>query len=327
MKKISKILALCGILFLSSGVRAQHTYTNPVMDFDMPDPTVISADDGYFYLYATEGHGYSIPIVRSSDLVNWERIGAAFSKETRPTFEPKGGLWAPDINRLKKQYLLYYSMSYWGGSKTCGIGVATADSPQGPFKDHGPLFRSNTIDVFNSIDPEFVREKGRNYLFWGSFWGIYAVELTKDGLAVKAGSRPKQIAGGAFEAAYVHKRDGYYYLFASIGSCCEGLNSTYTTVVGRSRSLMGPYTDKSGKGMLDNGYEVVIRRSDRFVGPGHNSDIVTDKAGDDWLLYHAVDSRDPRGRKLLLDKIEWVDGWPTVRDGRPSDTPQPTPLF
>ena len=297
------------------------------MDFDMPDPTVICADDGCFYLYATEGHGYSIPIVRSSDLVNWERVGAAFSKETRPTFEPKGGLCAPDINRLKKQYLLYYSMSYWGGGETCGIGVATADSPQGPFQDHGPLFRSNTIGVFNSIDPEFVREKGRNYLFWGSFWGIYAVELTKDGLAVNAGCKPKQIAGRAFEATYIHKRDGYYYLFASIGSCCEGLNSTYTTVVGRSRNLMGPYTDKSGKGMLDNGYEVVIRRSDQFVGPGHNSDIITDKAGDDWLLYHAVDSRDPRYRKLLLDKIEWIDGWPTVCDGHPSNTPQPTPLF
>lgn len=327
MNNFRIILLLCGILLFPSGSRGQNTYTNPVMDFDMPDPTVICADDGYFYLYATEGHGYSIPIVRSFDLVNWERAGTAFSKETRPAFEPKGGLWAPDINKLKKKYLLYYSMSYWGGSKTCGIGVATADAPQGPFRDHGPLFRSNTIGVFNSIDPEFVREKGRNYLFWGSFWGIYAVELTKDGLAVKAGSQPRHVAGGAFEATYIHKRDGYYYLFASIGSCCEGVNSTYTTVVGRSRSLMGPYTDKSGKKMLDNGYEVVIRRSDRFAGPGHNSDIVTDKAGDDWLLYHAVDTRDPRGRKLLLDKIEWVDGWPTVRDARPSETPQPSPLF
>ena len=112
MKKLLKTLVLCGILFPASGIRAQNTYTNPVMDFDMPDPTVICADDGCFYLYATEGHGYSIPIVRSSDLVNWERVGTAFSKETRPTFEPKGGLWAPDINRLKKQYLLYYSMSY-----------------------------------------------------------------------------------------------------------------------------------------------------------------------------------------------------------------------
>ena len=83
----------------------------------------------------------------------------------------------------------------------------------------------------------------------------------------------------------------------------------------------------NGKRMLDNACEIVMKRSDRFVGPGHNSDIITDKAGDDWLLYHAVDARNPRGRKLLLDKIRWVDDWPTVQDGHPSETPQPTPLF
>ena len=307
--------------------QAQNSYVNPVMNVEMPDPSVIEAPDGYFYLYATENSNRSIPIARSSDLVNWEIIGAAFSRQTRPSFEPRGGLWAPDINLLKKRYLLYYSMSRWGGNETCGIGVATAEKPQGPFQDHGPLFRSNTIGVFNSIDPEFVRDKGRNYLFWGSFWGIYAVELSKDGLSVKKGCKPKQIAGRAFEASYIHKRNGYYYLFASIGSCCEGIKSTYTTVVGRSRNLLGPYTEKNGKKMLDNAYEVVIKRSDRFIGPGHNSDIITDKAGDDWILYHAVDARDPRGRKPLLDKIIWIDDWPTVLNGRPSEAPQPAPLF
>ena len=54
MKKLLKTLVLCGILFPASDIRAQNTYTNPVMDFDMPDPTVICADDGCFYLYATE---------------------------------------------------------------------------------------------------------------------------------------------------------------------------------------------------------------------------------------------------------------------------------
>ena len=244
-----------------------------------------------------------------------------------PRSSPKADSGPRTINYLKGKYLLYYSMSYWGGNETCGIGVATADSPQGPFRDHGALFRSNEIGVTNSIDPEFVREKGRNYLIWGSFWGIYAIELSRDGLSVKPGCTPKQIAGRAFEASYIHKRNGFYYLFASIGSCCEGLNSTYTTVVGRSRNLLGPYTDKSGKRMLDNACEIVMKRSDRFIGPGHNSDIITDKAGDDWLLYHAVDAQNPRGRKLLLDKIRWVDDWPTVQDGHPSETPQPTPLF
>ena len=77
-------------------------------------------------------------------------------------------------------------------------------------------------------------------------------------LTVKKGANPIQIAGTAYEGTYIHKHEGYYYMFASIGSCCEGLKSTYTTVVGRSKQLLGPYMDKNGKGMLDNHHEILI---------------------------------------------------------------------
>ena len=101
---------------------AKSTYLNPVIDYSLPDPTVIKAGDGYFYLYATEDIR-NTPIHRSRNLVDWEEIGTAFTEETRPTFEPKGGLWAPDINYIGGQYVLYYSMSVWGGEWTCGIGA------------------------------------------------------------------------------------------------------------------------------------------------------------------------------------------------------------
>ena len=131
-------------------------------------------------------------------------------------------------------------MSVWGGEQTCGIGVATADSPQGPFTDHGKMFRSNEIGVQNSIDPSFLQYEGRNYLVWGSFRGIYVIELTEDGLSLKPGAEKKRIAGTAFEAAYIHKHGDYYYMFASIGSCCEGIRSTYKVVVGRSKKSGDP---------------------------------------------------------------------------------------
>lgn len=76
-------------------VEAKSTYRNPVIDYSLPDPTIIKADDGYFYLYATEDIR-NTPIHRSRNLVDWEEIGTAFTEETRPTFEPKGGLWAPE---------------------------------------------------------------------------------------------------------------------------------------------------------------------------------------------------------------------------------------
>jgi arabinan endo-1,5-alpha-L-arabinosidase A len=267
-----------------------------------------------------------MPIHRSKDLINWESVGTVFTKETRPTFEPKGGLWAPDINKIGNRYILYYSMSRWGGEWTCGIGVATAEKPEGPFIDHGMMFRSSDIGVQNSIDPFYIEENGKKYLFWGSFRGIYGIELSQDGLAVAPGAIKKQIAGTAYEGTYIHKRNGYYYLFASTGTCCEGLKSTYQTVVGRSDNLWGPYVDKKGNLMLENNHEILIHKNKDFVGTGHNAELVADKNGDDWVLYHGVSVANPSGRVLLLDKVIWKEGWPTVK-GNSASKKAKKPLF
>lgn len=312
-----KIKSLFLGLTFSVSLYAADKYSNPVIDYSLPDPSIIKGEDGYFYLYATEDIR-NLPIHRSKDLVNWEFLGTAFTDENRPDFEPNGGIWAPDINKIGDKYVLYYSMSVWGGEWTCGIGCAVSDRPEGPFKDCGMMFRSNGIKVQNSIDPFYIEDNGHKYLFWGSFRGIYAIELSEDGLSLKSGSSPVQIAGTAYEGTYIHKRGGYYYMFASIGSCCEGLKSTYTTVVGRSTSLFGPYLDKKGQSMMDNYHEILIHKNDSFVGTGHNSEIVSDNAGTDWLFYHAVSVANPDGRVLMLDKIDWIDGWPSVEGNSPS---------
>ena len=292
-------------------------YRNPVVNFSLPDPTIIKAGDGYFYLYATEDIR-NTPIYKSANLVDWQFAGTAFTDQTRPSFESGGGLWAPDINYINGKYVLYYSMSVWGGEWTCGIGVATADKPDGPFTDHGKLFRSNEIDVQNSIDQFYIEEDGKKYLFWGSFRGIYYIELSDDGLSLKPGAEKEQVAGTAYEGVYIHKRNGYYYMFASIGSCCEGLNSTYTTVVGRSDNLFGPYVDKQGRPMMDNYHEVIIHKNSSFVGTGHNSEIVKDNNGNDWMFYHAVSVAKPKGRVLMMDQVRWQNDWPYVEGSTPS---------
>ena len=316
------------ILFLFCSLHSYGTtpkikvYCNPVLAKSTPDPTVIQAPDGMFYLYATEDI-HNIPIYKSPDLVNWTFVGTAFTDATRPTFEPKAGLWAPDINHIDGKYVLYYAMSRWGGEHTCGIGCAVADSPAGPFTDQGKLFRSNEIGVQNSIDPFYIEENGEKYLFWGSFRGIYYIELSEDGLHIRPGAKTTQIAGTAYEAVYVHKKGKYYYLFASIGSCCQGEKSTYTTVVGRSESLFGPYMDKNGNSMLDNHHEVVIHPNASFAGTGHNAEIMTDKKGDDWILYHAyIRDKAKQGRVVMLDRIHWKKGWPYVEGNMPSNEAQ-----
>ena len=115
MKRLLLMEAFIAISISLMAGEPSKTYKNPVVNYSLPDPTVIEAEDGYFYLYATEDIR-NLPIHRSKDLVNWESVGTAFTTETRPTFEPNGNLWAPDINKIGDKYVLYYSMSRWGGS-------------------------------------------------------------------------------------------------------------------------------------------------------------------------------------------------------------------
>ena len=234
-----------------------ETYSNPVIDISAPDPTVIRAEDGTFYLYATEDTR-NVPIYQSVNLVDWKQVGTAFTDASRPKWLPKGGIWAPDIQRIGGKYYLYYSKSVWGGEWDAGIGVAVSNGPAGPFTDRGCMFTSKQIGIQNCIDPFYIEDGGKKYLFFGSFHGIYGVELSADGLHVKQGAKPRKIAGTFMEATYIRRRGGYYYLFGSAGTCCEGARSTYRVTVGRSKSLFGPYVDKSGRRLLDNHYEVLL---------------------------------------------------------------------
>lgn len=336
------LLAALGITSAS----AQATYKNPVYGSDFPDPTVQRAPDGTFYAYAT-----GCQCQKSSNLTKWSSVSGVLSRPTwnDSTYVKDGNtktdyysMWAADVNYVDGKYICYYASALWGNGSRTGIGVAVGTSPS-KFTDKGKVFRSTEIGVKNSIDPCYVEEFDKKYLVWGSFNDICIAELTEDGLAIK-GFNPlnnpvsgnwtrhkgvTKIAGGAFEGAMIYKRGSYYYLFCSVGSCCEGANSTYRTVVGRATNIKGPYVNKQGGQMTADNYTTIISGNERWKGPGHNSEIITDDNGDDWLLYHSYDTNNGcKGRLMLLDKITWDDkGWPTVNDGHPSSDAMPAPVF
>lgn len=301
-------------------------YSNPVYEPVLADPTIIKAEDGNYYAYGTEdawgddSETKLVPIIRSKNLIDWEFIGEAF--EEKPDWKGAGNIWAPDIQFYNGQYMLFYSLSLWGDPDP-GIGVAVSDSPAGPFQDEGKLFTSEEIGVANSIDPFLYVDKDIPYLIWGSFHGIYGVELSQDGMATAG--EIFQLAGADFEAPYIIERNGFYYFFGSKGSCCEGENSTYHVAVGRSESLSGPYIDREGEGLLDNGGTTILAADEdsKFAGPGHNS-VIADEAGNDWIVYHAIEKSDPllwsgaSRRPMMIDPIIWEDDWPMIKDGQPS---------
>jgi arabinan endo-1,5-alpha-L-arabinosidase len=70
--------------------------------------------------------------------------------------------------------------------------------------------------------------------------------------------------------------------------------------------------------MSENHHEILIHKNDSFVGVGHNSEIVRDNAGNDWILYHGFCVENTSGRSLFLDQVTWEDDWPVVRGNQPS---------
>lgn len=339
------LLPSCKTNHVTGGGRAnpgqEATYQNPVWDHDFPDPNLVKSPDGYFYAYSTDVHWhsdsirgrYTVPVLRSRDLAHWTLMGDAFRQ--KPSWKKDGGgIWAPDVTLYHHHYIMFYSYSKWGDPDP-GIGVAVSDTPTGPFRDLGKLFYSSEIGVKNSIDPFLMIDEGKPYLFWGSFRGIYGIPLSPD--ATKTAGDKFQIADHHFEGSYIYKHGKYYYYFGSTGTCCSGAASTYHVRVGRSLSLKGPYLDKKGIPLMHGGGSLLLRADTGdtgFLGPGHNGDIETDDKGQTWMVYHAIDKAKPtrpngKGtrRPMLLDQVEWVNGWPVIKNRQPSTLPQAAPVF
>ncbi len=320
-------------------------YQNPVFEPDLADPTIIKSPENWFYAYGTENYWDEklhrlVPVIRSHDLVNWEYVRDAF--DIKPNWK-KGGIWAPEITFLNGKYYMYYAFSTWG-DKNAAIGLAISNTPEGPFTDQGKLFDSEEIGVFNSIDPSFFRHDDQNYLIWGSLGGgIFGIGLSEDGKSITG--QKFQIAGNSFEAAYIFKKDEYFYLFVSTSTCCEGAESQYRVVVGRSAEFKGPYTTITGQELITQNNNwwaplvdqiggVILRGNETVAGPGHNAQIVTDDRGNDWFVYHGILRSNPllpKGatrRSLFIDRIDWSSGWPVINQGKgPGTDPGEKPFF
>lgn len=287
-----------------------NPYRNPVEQADVQDPSVYVLD-GNFYIFATGTSESVLPLMVSSDLTGWELATSVFDDTTVPMFIEGVMPQSPEIARVGDKYLLYYTM--YATPQNCGIGVAAADLVTGPYTDCGKLVLASEIGLDGVASPSFVKDGERCYLVFGNFDGIYLVELSEDGRSLASGAVPVKIASELFDAPQIFVKDGQYYLFASVGSSEGGAASSCCQVVGRSDGIDGPYLDKELDSMLEDGYEILISGSTKFAGPGHGC-IFNAPDGNTWMLYNAYDLSDvDKGRTLMLDCVNWQDGWPNVR--------------
>lgn len=233
-----------------------------------------------------------------------------------------GDVWAPDVSYHRGRYWMYYSPSKVG-SQHSAIGLATSLTAEpGSWEDRGLVLESRQGDPYNAIDAALlVDDDGRWWLTFGSYWnGIHTIELDPSTGKVKSGASPVHLArpasGTAIEGAYVFKRGGFYYLFASYGSCCPALvnpsKPTYQIRVGRSTSMTGPYVDRGGTAMTSGGSSPVLGEHGHVVGTGGQTVVHDPNTDRDLLVYHWYDARLNYTSFLGINDIRWDGGWPVV---------------
>jgi arabinan endo-1,5-alpha-L-arabinosidase len=282
------------------------------------DPSMIKSGNSYL-LFATGG---GIEQRASVDRITFTpaitpHAFAALPAWTAP-YTNGTDLWAPDVSFNGGQYYLYFAASTFGSSNSA-IGLATSvTGGVGTWIDSGAaVLTSATCAGSNAIDPAFISDASGNWwLAFGSFFnGINVVQLDP-GTGKPLGAKPTchslaQRTGTAIEGSTVYLHAGMYYLFASVDVCCQGINSTYHIVVGRSSSPQGPYVDRGGVAMTQGGGTIVLATHGNIIGPG-GQDVLSDTDGD-FLVYHYYDGDNGGIPTLGTNLLGWTsDGWPFV---------------
>ncbi|HXN23541.1 MAG TPA: family 43 glycosylhydrolase [Candidatus Dormibacteraeota bacterium] len=309
-----------------------------VLDPNLPihDPSRMVKSGKYWWIFAT---GDGIDVKYSPDKVHWFQGTPVFAVNNHDAY------WAPDIWGQKihgKFYLFYSQPTAPFGSKGSRIGVTASHSLSSPhWKDQGTIIATSDDTNYNTIDPcpFYDEESDRLWITFGSwFGGIYIVELDPYDPTHMV-SDPQRIAGGkgfGIEASYLMQRDGWFYLFANWDLCCRGGLSNYKIVVGRSRTILGPYLDKDGIDMRDGGGSMFMAGAGAEIGPGHFAEAhvdddrhcgeaqVCDERNENevnaFTFHTYVPYSLPGPARLAERKIVWQnDGWPRV------DFPAPIP--
>ena len=286
------------------------------------DPSAIIKDGNKYWKFTT-GHG--IYGAYSYDLIHWTAgpktvfpIGTwpSWINSAVPGFD--GHFWAPDVIYINGLYHLYYSVSTFGSSRSA-IGLVTSptldpDNPNYRWTDRGMVVSSNgSSTAYNAIDPALLRDTdGRVYMSYGSFFGgLVVVEINPSTGKVRSGSSTTKLAGGGhsdWEAPYIIKEGNYYYFFANRGKCCQGSNSTYTIVMGRSTNIRGPYYDRNGVNLNNGGGTLALGHSGKYHGPGHFG--LLRENGSNFVSIHYYDLEDNGNAKLDILNMGFSNGWP-----------------
>ncbi|MFD1769219.1 glycoside hydrolase family 43 protein [Sphingobacterium suaedae] len=311
MKKINlfSLVLLCGS---SLGAFAQEnsvsqvwvsdlgngTYKNPILHADYSDPDAIRVGDDFYMISSSFNHAPGLPLLHSKDLVNWQIVSHILPRQ-KPldifrSVQHGNGVWAPSIRYHKGEFYVYFP------DPDYGIYMTKTKDPAGIWSEPVLVFEGKGL-----IDPcPFWDEDGNNYLAYayaGSRAGLKSVlaiarlnssgdNVLDRGVIVYDGHE----VDPTIEGPKMHKRNGYYYLFAPAGGVATGWQ-----LVLRSKNVYGPYERK-----------VVMEQGKTDINGPHQGAWVDTQTGEDWFVH--FQDKDAYGRIVHLQPMKWVNDWPVI---------------
>lgn len=234
----------------------------------------------------------------SDDLVNWVKHPRIL--EVTDVKWAAFSMWAPAIVEKDNKYYLFFSANdIQSDNEVGGIGVAIADTPEGPFKD---ALGKPLIDKFYNkaqpIDQFVFKDKdGSYYMIYGGWRHCNVVKMNNDLLSISSfpdGTVYKEITPeGYVEGPFMFLRNGKYYLMWSEGGW-TGPN--YSVAYAIADSPFGPFK-RIGK-ILQQDPEVA-------TGAGHHSVINIPGTDDYYIVYHRRPLGDTDGnhRHTCIDRM------------------------
>jgi arabinan endo-1,5-alpha-L-arabinosidase len=300
------------------------------------DPDMIQDTTGVFWLYGTHNTLASSPDMATFSAVSAGDISPDFSwwaSENMTGTNGRTDIWAPSVMYVNGMYYQYYAIPIYNPPSTVDasqsaavIALATSTSPSGPWTDAGKIISScgtasGCTTTFNAIDPApYIDTAGNWWLTFGSWHdGIHVLQLDPaTGLPLPSNTTLYNIANrgageeGSFIFPYTVGGTLYYYYFASINVCCQGIDSTYRIIVGRSTGPTGPFYDRGGLDLMDGGGTILLSTHGTIYGPGGQSVLLV--GSQPVMVYHYYDGTNNGTPTLGVNDLQFdSDGWPSVQ--------------
>lgn len=274
------------------------TYKNPVINADYSDPDVVRVGQDYYLISSSFNHVPGLPILHSKDLVNWTIIGHVLQRQLPLDHFSKvqhgNGVWAPSIRYHNNEFYIYYP------DPDFGIYLIKSTNILGPWSE--PVLVEGGKGL---IDPcPLWDDNGKTYLvhaFAGSRAGIKSILVIKklNAEGTKTLDAGVMVYDGhgidpTIEGPKIHKRNGYYYIFAPAGGVSTGWQ-----LVLRSKNIYGPYERK-----------VVMDQGTTQVNGPHQGAWIETPEGENWFMH--FQDKDAYGRVVHLQPMKWVNDWPVI---------------